>query len=225
MILLLLSTCSARPMRRPVHRASPTLTCLAHSDIDFVPVEPIAQLPNGEPPLDRFDFMRSQGRPCRIDRNRLPWGIYTAPAQQHLVGSALQLWNQFGAQLGWGPFFVLVFQPDPADLWVRWGDARLPRDKAAATWWSSAGSGFRTLGVSVEFNPSVAAGNQIQALAHELGHVLGLGESYQVGDLMYYKLSSRRLRPNQVRLTDRDRTALQWLYQIPSPGSIRGRRD
>lgn len=216
---------SARPLRRPPHPIRAPLSSLAHQEGEFEVVSPWPEAPNGEPPLERFDFMRAQGRPCRIDRNRLPWGIYTTPAQQHLVGAALQIWNQFGAQLGWGPFFVLVFEPNPADLWVRWGDPRLPRDKAAATWWSSAGTGFRTLGVSVEFNPAVAEGNQIQALTHELGHVLGLGESYQPGDLMYYKLSPRRLKPQQVRLTDRDRTALQWLYQIPSPGSIRGRRD
>lgn len=223
-LLLLPQLGAARP--RPPHPLKLPLTAQAHADEEAPWVVPAPQvLPNGEPPLQQYDFMKSLGRPCRIPGNRLPWGIYTAPAQQHLVGAALQVWNRWAAQLGWGPFFVLVFQKEQADLVVQWGDPRLPRDKAAATWWSSARQGLRTQGVSVEYNPRVAAGNQVQALAHELGHVLGLGESYQAGDLMYYKLSARRLRVDQVRLTDRDRTALQWLYQIPSPGTIWGRRD
>lgn len=182
--------------------------------------------PEVPPPPDRFDFMRVEGRPCHIARERLPWRVHVGdPGYGPILDRAISIWNRTGLDLGLGYLFLRCDDPGDSDLHLRWYDPQLPRDKAAATWWSEGGSGRRVLGISLDGGFPVPEGNRVQILAHELGHVLGLGESYQMGDMMFYQMDHRRLWPDQVELSLRDKLALRWLYQQRIFAPIRGRRD
>jgi predicted Zn-dependent protease len=142
-----------------------------------------------------------------------------------MLDRAIETWNRLGLDLGLGYLYQRCDEPDSADLHIRWSDPQLPRDKAAATWWSAGESQRRVLGLSMDGKFAIPEGNQAQILTHELGHVLGLGESYQPGDMMYYIMERRHLRLDQVQLSMRDKLALRWLYQQQNFIPIRGRRD
>lgn len=142
-----------------------------------------------------------------------------------ILERAMQVWNVGVQPLGMNYLFLPADREHPADIVLRWYDPQLPRDKAAATWWSTGLDVARVLGISLDGNFRVPEGNMVQILAHELGHVLGLGESQQPGDLMYYRTSSRPLAMQEVQLSPRDFQALRWLYAQEYYTPIRSPRD
>jgi hypothetical protein len=206
-----------------LHWHIPKVVPEAHDKVfELAPPPPPAQgsLPPG------FALLRAGMRACHIPPERLPWAVHAGdPRYSEVLDSAIDVWNQGALQLGRGALFVRVDDPQAADLELRWSDPRLPRDKAGATWWGLSEGGRRVLGLSLDGSFRVPQGNRVQILAHELGHVLGLGESQQPGDMMFFQMDRRRLTPSQVRLSDRDLQALLWLYTQPTFAPIRGRRE
>jgi hypothetical protein len=198
--------------------ASQPLPLLEHSDWAFEVV------PLGPPPPQGFDFLLQGGRPSRIPPQRLPWAIYT-PEWTGEVDRATDVWNECGQALGIGRLFWRTIDPQLADLWIDWRDPRLPPDKAAATWWDTGPNYRRVRGISMDPQYNVPDGNRSQVLAHELGHVLGLGESSQPQDMMFFQMHGRRLGLGDVRLSGRDAQALAWLYGQRRFAAIKGRRD
>lgn len=183
-------------------------------------------IPLAAPPPHSFDILLAGGRPCRIPPERTPWFVHDVGGRQEaVVARALQVWNQAALELGIGHLFQRTDNPDSADLWIQWNDPNLPPDKAAATWWDLGLQQRRVRGISMDGQFSLPEGNRAQVLTHELGHVLGLGESNQPGDMMFYQMQRRRLRLGELRLSERDRGALEWLYQQRRYAPIKGRRD
>ncbi|MBT9586434.1 matrixin family metalloprotease [bacterium] len=208
---------------REPHPSVLPISVLEHSNWVFeVPVSP-SLVP---PPPDQFDILRVSGRVCHIAPARLPWRIYTGnPDYNRTVDKAIETWNQTGLDLGLGYLYARSDDPGASDLEIRWFDPQLPTDKVAATWWRARDDGRRVLGISLDGSFAVPEGNRAQILTHELGHVLGLGESYQPGDMMYFQMEHRRLNLDQVQLSLRDKLALRWLYQQRDFAPIWGKRD
>lgn len=178
------------------------------------------------PPPDRFAILRIGNRPCRIAPGRTPWRINVGDTRYWpILERAMQTWNMGVQPLGMTYLFLPADPEHPPDLTLKWFDPQLPRDKAAATWWSTGLDTARVLGISLDGSFRVPEGNMVQILAHELGHVLGLGESQQPGDLMYYRTPTQRLGPGDVRLSQRDFEALRWLYGQEYFTPIRSPRD
>ena len=220
-LFLLLLAAPARA--RDPHSSQLPISAQAHSNWFYEP--PLAD-PIVPPPPDRFEILQAGGRPCRIPSQRLPFWIYAGgPAYHRVVERAIETWNQTGLSLGLGYLYRRTDDPSAADIQLNWFDPRLPRDKAAATWWSTGDEQRRVLGISFDGNYPVPEGNRAQVLCHELGHVLGLGESSQVGDVMFYQMDHRRLGLDQLQLSLRDKLALRWLYQQRNFLPILSRRD
>lgn len=178
------------------------------------------------PPPDRYDILRIGNRPCHIPVERTPWRINVGDVRYWpILERAMLTWNVGVQPLGMTYLFLPADQDHPPDITLKWFDPQLPRDKAAATWWSTGLDVARVLGISLDGAFRVPEGNMVQILSHELGHVLGLGESQQPGDLMYYKTPTQRLSPNDVRLSPRDFQALRWLYAQEYYTPIRSPRD
>jgi hypothetical protein len=206
--------------RPPPHASGATPAAEAHSGwvFEVVPLPPPKPL--------AFEILVAGGKPCRIPSHRIPWFVHAGhPQALDVVDRAIAVWNEAGVQLGVGMFFQRTDNPQSADLLIQWSDPRLPPDKAAATWWDTGPEQRRVRGISMDGSMRVPDGNRAQILTHELGHVLGLGESDQGGDMMFYQMQRRRLRLSDVHLTERDRLALQWLYAQRRFAPIKGRRD
>lgn len=208
---------------RPPHNT--WLPIRAHSH-GITPFEVAPEIPQEPFPVDRFELLRVEGRPSRIPAQRLPWLVHAGELPRlPVVDRAISLWNRTGLDLGLGYLFQRTDDPSAADLVINWHDPGLPKEKAAATWWGYSSGQRRVLGLSMDGSFPIPEGNVAQILSHELGHVLGLGESYQVGDMMFFEMDRRRLRMDQLQLSLRDKLALRWLYQQSVYAPIRSRRD
>ena len=177
----------------------------------FLVLPVTAQMPDG------YEVIRQFGRPCRIATLALPWRVASSdPQMSAVVNQALAAWNAEGLRLGLGPFFAPVLPGEPVDLTIDWSGRDLPSDKAAGVFWD-AGLGYtRVLRLVMDGRFRVPDGNRTQILMQEFGHVLGLGHSRDRQDVMYEVMMTRRVsRPSGVRLTERDRAALSWLYGQP----------
>ncbi|MFN8608374.1 MAG: matrixin family metalloprotease [Vulcanimicrobiota bacterium] len=215
----------ARPLPKPqariLHLSSPVISARAHADWTFQ-IPP----PDPPPPPDRYEVLRIGSRPCHLPLERTPWRLEVGDGRYWpILERAMQVWNVGVQPLGMSYLFLPADPQNPPDIVLRWYDPQLPRDKAAATWWSTGLDVARVLGISLDGNFRVPEGNMTQILAHELGHVLGLGESQQPGDLMYYRTSTRPLSMQEVQLSPRDFQALRWLYAQEYYTPIRSPRD
>ena len=66
-------------------------------------------------------------------------------------------------------------------------------------------------------------GNVAQILMHEMGHVLGLDESKEGVDVMFWQMHRRRYADvNSIRPSRRDVQSLTWLYNQGGYVPIRG---
>lgn len=215
--------CLARPPHFP--RTPPLVD--EHSYTPDVPPAPTSySQAETLPPPPGFAILQTNFLPCHIPKERLPWRIHAGDVGHiGILDRALEIWNRTGLDLGLGYLYQRTDDPSAADVQIRWYDPQLPADKAGATWWGEWGNQRRVLGLSMDGAFPIPDGNRVQILAHELGHVLGLGESQDSGDLMFYQMNRRRLHPQQVQLSLRDKLALRWLYQQTRFAAIRSRND
>jgi len=216
LVLLLTGLAAARephPSQLPVRARE-------HANWEFTVPPPMP------PPPDRYDILRVGNRPCHIPIERTPWRIAVGDLRYYpLLDKAMLTWNVGVQPLGFSYLFLPADAEHPPDLVLKWFDPQLPRDKAAATWWSTGLDVARVLGISLDGNFNVPAGNMAQVLSHELGHVLGLGESQIPGDLMFYKTANRPLSMQDIQLSPRDFAALRWLYGQEYYTPIKSPRD
>ncbi|MBI3928547.1 MAG: matrixin family metalloprotease [Armatimonadetes bacterium] len=177
-----------------------------------------AALPQG------YQVRRWHNLSCRLDREMLPWKLYSGVPDFHPVFlHGIRSWNNAGHMQSYPDLFAPVPTAAEADLVIDWNGRGLPADKAGAVWW---GDGCRVLGLSMEPNRGIPAGNLAQIFMQELGHVLGLGDSTSPGDIMYPVMHRRRYAEvTSAVLSDRDRAAFTWLYNQAEFHPIRPPQD
>lgn len=171
----------------------------------------LADLPSG------FRVLRQLGKPCRLLDEARPWVVQSGQGRYpEVVAHALEVWNREAVAAGKGPFFRFARAGERADLVIDWSGTGLPPDKAAGVFWD-VGLGFRRVQrLVMDGSHRIPDGNRAEILIQELGHVLGLGDSSDPGDLMYPVMRRRRLsQATAAHLSPRDRQALSWLYAQP----------
>ena len=122
---------------------------------------------------------------------------------------AFTAWNE----LDIGVSFELVDDSTLADVHVTWR-AQMPKERQIGTTFRmTAGTGWIVV-AHVQLSTSYDIYTVQNAARHEAGHVLGLGHSPVMEDIMAAETEGR-----QYQLTPRDRATVIGLYQLP-PGRI-----
>ena len=123
---------------------------------------------------------------------------------------AFTAWNEVGLPVSFG----LVDDSSEADVHVTWA-ARLPRERQIGTTFRMTGGSGWIAFAHVLLSTSYDIYTVQNAARHEAGHVLGLGHSPSMEDIMAAETEGR-----QYRLTDADRATALTLYALP-PGPAR----
>jgi len=122
---------------------------------------------------------------------------------------AFTAWNEVGLRVS----FALVDDSTQADVHVTWS-ARMPKARQIGTTFRMTGGRGWIAFAHVQLCTSYDIYTVQNAARHEAGHVLGLGHSPNVEDIMAAETEGR-----QYRLTDADRATAHALYRLP-PGRI-----
>ena len=123
---------------------------------------------------------------------------------------AFTAWNEVPL----GGTFEIVDDSTVADTHVTWSADMPVSQQLGTTFRMTGGTGWIAFG-HVILSTSYDIYTVQNAARHEAGHVLGLGHSPDVRDIMAAATEGR-----QSQLTEADRGTAIWLYQLP-PGSIR----
>jgi hypothetical protein len=127
---------------------------------------------------------------------------------------AFTAWNE----LDIGVAFELVNDSTQADVHVTWR-AQMPKARQLGTTFRMTGGAGWIAFAHVQLSTSYDIYTVQNTARHEAGHVLGLGHSPQMQDIMAAETEGR-----QYQLTDRDRATAMALYRLP-PGKIPFRTD
>jgi predicted Zn-dependent protease len=119
---------------------------------------------------------------------------------------AFTAWNEIGL----GVAFQLVDDSTLADVHVTWSD-RMPRQRQIGTTFRMTGGPGWIAFAHVQLSTAYDIYTVQNAARHEAGHVLGLGHSPVMQDIMAAETEGR-----QVQLTDSDRATALALYQLPA---------
>jgi hypothetical protein len=122
---------------------------------------------------------------------------------------AFTAWNEVGL----GVSFEMVDDSSVADVHVTWRNQMIEARQIGTTFRMTGGRGwiaFAHVVLSTAYDIYAVQ----NAARHEAGHVLGLGHSPEVRDIMAAATEGR-----QYQLTEADRGTAEWLYRLP-PGPI-----
>ena len=123
---------------------------------------------------------------------------------------AFTAWNEVPL----GVTFEIVEDSTRADTHVTWSATMPGAQQLGTTFRMTGGNGWIAF-AHVILSTSYDIYTVQNTARHEAGHVLGLGHSPDVRDIMAAATEGR-----QYQLTDADRGTATWLYQLP-PGKIR----
>ena len=160
-------------------------------------------------PLADYTCMQAAGRPCAVPRSALPIKVYSH-FHRPLAEGASDMWNQVGQKAHGIRFFEVVDSPDKAQLKVDWSGSNVGERADAVTRMKVSSDRLYITDISMRTenrNPDQLK----EALAHELGHVLGLDHSENHSDLMHYCSSARTEAPRSSA-SSRDAWMVGWLY-------------
>jgi len=119
---------------------------------------------------------------------------------------AFTAWNE----LSLGVTFAIEDDSTQADVHVTWSAVMPKASQLGTTFRMTGGSGWIAF-AHVVLSTSYDIYTVQNAARHEAGHVLGLGHSPEVRDIMAAATEGR-----QYQLTDADRGTAEWLYRLPS---------
>ena len=144
-----------------------------------------------------------------------PIGVWVQPQSQEAGFSAelispthraFTAWNEVGLPVT----FAIVDDSTAADVHVTWS-AKMPEAMQIGTTFRMTGGAGWIAFAHVVLSTSYDIYTVQNAARHEAGHVLGLGHSPEMRDIMAASTEGR-----QVQLTDADRATAAWLYRLPA---------
>jgi hypothetical protein len=122
---------------------------------------------------------------------------------------AFTAWNEVGLPVS----FAIVEDSTDADVHVTWTDRMMGMTQIGTTYRMTGGRGWLVF-AQVVLMTTYDVYTVQNAARHEAGHVLGLGHSPRMEDIMAPETEGR-----QYQLTDADRGTVLALYELP-PGKI-----
>lgn len=170
-----------------------------------------------------YDYIEIDGRPARWNISDLPLKVYSNHGRfgytadyDKVVRRALLVWNGVAESIGLSSgFFTLVSSSSQADINMDWSGRYVPRGAMGVAIPDQKIVGM--LPLSHYNNESQAA----EVLLQEMCHLLGVEHSGVRDDIMYGTVHSHGHELSEVRVTDRDRQMLGWLYSLTRYYSFR----
>lgn len=168
-------------------------------------------------------MLREEGNAVTRWRSGLPVRVWVQPASTApgfsyvLVPPARRgftAWNEIGLDVS----FVMVEDSTEGDVHVTWS-ATLDRPELIGTTYRTSGAGGLMSFAHVVLSTAHDIHAVQNAARHEAGHVLGLGHSPDVRDIMAAATEGRAW-----ELTDADRRTARLLYRLPAGPLPDGRR-
>ncbi len=161
-------------------------------------------------------WTNDSGQLQRVRLTDLPLRVYSNdPEQARIVHRATSVWNEAGRSVGLTKsFFLHVADRGAADMTIDWSGRDLPSDAAGAA--ALQVSPSETVIAGIVMRRGADEAKIAETLVQELGHILGLDHSSVSDDIMAPTVhrhwhDSLRF----VVVTERDLSALWWLYQQP----------
>lgn len=170
-----------------------------------------------------YEYIEVNGLPARWNISDLPLKVYSnhrrfgyAADYDKVVNRALLVWNGVAESIGLSSgFFILVNSSSQADINVDWSGQYVPRG---------------AMGVAIPAQKIVGMlplsrydneGQAAEVLLQEMCHLLGVEHSGVRDDIMYGTVHAHGHDLSEVRVTDRDRQMLGWLYSLTRYYSFR----
>lgn len=138
------------------------------------------------------------------------------------VADAIAVWNDAAALAGVSRPFVAAARPERAEIILDWSGRGMPSRRGGTTAYERDGASLFVERVALHPDLDPGDPRTVRIVAHELGHVLGLGHSTAVDDLMHESVHrDRHGRRGEVRATPRDVDMLAWLHEQPADVTVR----
>lgn len=163
-----------------------------------------------------YNYIELNGLPARWDLSNLPLKVYSNHRQfgyaadyDKVVNRALLVWNNVAESIGLPQgFFQLVDAAAQANISMDWSGRYVPRGALGI-----ARPGDNLVGM-LPLQRYNSEGQAAEVLLQEMNHLLGVEHSGVEDDIMHGTAHSHGHELSEVRITDRDRQMLGWLYTL-----------
>lgn len=166
-----------------------------------------------------YQAVTMRGLPARLDTNDFPIRIYSNHIIMEKIGvgrlvhRCLNVWNVVAESTGMKrPFFALTEDIRTTDIQLDWTSNGELLEAEAMAQLTQVGGEIRLADIRIRPYGNNPPGQTLKALCQELCHLLGIGYSNVELDVMNGTALGHWHDLSEVRVTERDRQMLKWLY-------------